>query len=305
MSQVIFIFLDGVGIAPRSDHNPLSVANMPTVHRLLGGALTTELGRVITPRAAMVPIDATLGMPGLPQSGTGQATLMTGENCARIHGSHFGPYPPSLVRPVVNARNLFVQCAARNLPFDFVNAYPQRYFDYLAAHPAMKPTIASSFEIAGRGLHTADDLRAGRAISADIKGARWNELGYEGIVPITPQEAGARLADIATDNAFTMFEYWLTDKAGHKQDVPAACTALDMLDGMLEGMTDTIDERGMLCVITSDHGNMEDCSVGSHTRNPVPLIAIGAGAAAFVHAAESLMDVAPGIMGVLANTPQH
>ena len=287
MSNVIFIFVDGIGVAPPSDHNPFARANIPTLRRLM--------------EQAMTPIDATLGMPGLPQSGTGQATLMTGENCARIHGAHFGPYPPSRVRPVLNEHNLFSQCVRLGMRVEFVNAYPQRYFDYLAAHPAMKPSIASSFEVAGHALHTADDLIAGRAVSADVKGERWNEMGFGNVTPISLHEAGARLALLASDKPFTMFEYWLTDKAGHKQDMPAACDALERLDGMLDGLLETMDHERTTLVITSDHGNMEDLSVPTHTLNPVPLIAVGAHATALLDGATSLMDVAPRILGALVS----
>ncbi len=37
----------------------------------------------------------------------------------------------------------------------------------------------------------------------------------------------------------------------------------------------------MTIVITSDHGNLEDLSVRTHTRNPVPLAVSGPGACAF------------------------
>lgn len=298
MLRTVFIFVDGIGLAPAADTNPFAGASMPVLRSLLGGAITTETGSVMNARAAMVPLDPRLDMPGLPQSGTGQATLMTGENCAKLHGSHFGPYPPSKVRPVLLQRNLFATCAALKKPFDFVNAYPQKYFDYLNAHPALKPSIASSFESTGRALRTADDMLAGNAISADVQQERWGELGYENIPMITLAEGGARLARIAGENAFTMFEYWLTDKAGHKQDMAAALLALERLDGLIGGMLDALGDHTLI-VITSDHGNMEDLSVATHTLNPVPLIAIGNGAAQFVERATTLMDVAPGIVSRL------
>lgn len=299
MRHIIFIFVDGIGIAPEADANPFAHALMPTMRGILGGALTTELGRVEKSDACFVALDATLDMPGLPQSGTGQATLMTGENCAKLHGAHFGPYPPTKVRPTLERKNLFAVCVAHGLPIDFVNAYPQRYFEYLDAHPGLRPAIASSFLSTGRALHDVEDLKHGRAISADIVGARWHEIGHEGVEPITPMAAGARMTRLAGENAFTMFEYWLTDKAGHKQDMPAACAALELLDGMIGGMLNAMDASNTTIVLTSDHGNMEDLSVGTHTRNPVPLIVLGAGAVPFADSAVSLMDIAPRVIARL------
>jgi len=44
---------------------------------------------------------------GLPQSGTGQATLFTGVNCAERVGRHFGPYPHSTTHEILRDHNLF------------------------------------------------------------------------------------------------------------------------------------------------------------------------------------------------------
>jgi 2,3-bisphosphoglycerate-independent phosphoglycerate mutase len=49
-------------------------------------------------------------------------------------------------------------------------------------------------------------------------------------------------------------------------------------------------------VVTSDHGNLEDLTTSNHTRNPVPLLAIGPIAAPMARA-ESITDV----MGLLLN----
>jgi bisphosphoglycerate-independent phosphoglycerate mutase (AlkP superfamily) len=51
-------------------------------------------------------------------------------------------------------------------------------------------------------------------------------------------------------------------------------------------------------VITSDHGNIEDMSVRGHTRNPVPLIAIGPEAQAFLANARSLTDITPRVISM-------
>ena len=88
--------------------NPFLGARLPTLRSLLGGGVptldraasapTTEAGgRVVH----LLPLDATLEVEGLPQSGTGQATLLTGQNCAVLHGHHFGPWVPVGLRPLV------------------------------------------------------------------------------------------------------------------------------------------------------------------------------------------------------------
>ena len=76
-----------------------------------------------------------------------------------------------------------------------------------------------------------------------------------------------------------------------------AVTLIEKLDGFLAGLVPALGETTLL--VTSDHGNLEDKSTRSHTRNPVPLLAIGPQAAAFAEA-RSLLDVAPALRRVLA-----
>ncbi len=220
---------------------------------------------------------------------------MTGVNCAQLHGAHFGPYPPSTVRPMLEERNLFARAAVAGRAIDFANAFPQMYFERVAVRPAMMPTIASSYLAAGRALHTAADLGAGRAVSAEFLNARWPEMGHPDIAPITIDEAGKHLAAIVNASSFTMFEYWLTDKAGHARDMAMAVRVTEALDAMLGAFFNYADMARTTVVITSDHGNMEDLTTGSHTLNPVPLIAVGASADAFT-GVHDLTGVAPAIL---------
>ena len=54
-----------------------------------------------------------------------------------------------------------------------------------------------------------------------------------------------------------------------------AIESLELFDGMLEGILETLDTTETLLLITSDHGNIEDMSTKVHTRNPVPAILFG------------------------------
>ena len=81
--SVIFVFLDGVGLGPADESNPFWSAGTPTLRRLLGGPLVNGVRaqRLIGTLPVLCRgIDATLGVPGLPQSGTGQTALFTGIN---------------------------------------------------------------------------------------------------------------------------------------------------------------------------------------------------------------------------------
>jgi hypothetical protein len=296
--SVLFIFVDGVGLGDETDANPFFSAHTPVIKDLFKVTPSLKNRILKNTDAMMLPLDATLGVSGLPQSGTGQATLMTGINCPQLNGAHFGPYPPAPAREVLKEKNIFRVCKNESLAVDFVNGYPQRYFDYLDERPLMRPAIASSFLSTGRALHRVEEIKDGVALSADITGERWPELGFPDVPRYAPHEAGKRLATIARQHAFTMFEYFATDKAGHKQDMAEACIALEKLDGLLGGVLENFDSEHMLLVLTSDHGNMEDLSTNTHTLNPVPLLIVGNSRDIF-SGARALTDVAPPILSLL------
>ncbi|NJN93408.1 MAG: phosphoglyceromutase, partial [Anaerolineales bacterium] len=93
--RVIILFLDGVGLGEAEpEANPFMHAEMPTVRSLLGVShLTRETAGTVTGQAALLGLDACLGVPGLPQSATGQTTILTGYNAPAVLGEHYGPYP--------------------------------------------------------------------------------------------------------------------------------------------------------------------------------------------------------------------
>ena len=130
---------------------------------------------------------------------------------------------------------------------------------------------------AGIPLKTIQDLQSGLALSADFTGQGWlDHLNIPDIPLITPSIAGDRLAQLSSAYSFSIFEFWLSDVAGHRQDMPSACSLLSTLDEVVAGLVHAWDDEDGLILITSDHGNLEDLGTRRHTSNPVPLILIGA-----------------------------
>ena len=120
---------------------------------------------------------------------------------------------------------------------------------------------------------------------------------------ISPIQAGYRLASLTQSFNFAFFEYWLSDYAGHRQDMATSCTLLETLDQVIEGLVSTwIDDQGLI-LLTSDHGNMEDLSTRRHTYNPVPALLIGAPEfrREFSAGLRDLTDVTPAITRFLIN----
>jgi 2,3-bisphosphoglycerate-independent phosphoglycerate mutase len=287
------LFLDGVGIGVKDPAvNPLFAARVPALRSLFGGELPS-LGRrrISSGPASVLPLDATLGLPGLPQSGTGQTSLFTGANGAALAGKHFGPHPYSTLKPVIAERNIFRLLRDAGKSPLFANAFPQRFFDYLGGHRARMTVTTLSCTTSGVPLLRAEDLARGMAVSADITNAGWHALGYPAITVIAPSEAGERLSRLSREHDFVLFEYWKTDYAGHAMNAGEAVSVLETFDAMLGGILDSLDAGETLLLITSDHGNIEDLTTKSHTRHPVPLILYGAGARSFADRLEPGADL--------------
>ncbi len=216
-------------------------------------------------------------MSGLPQSATGQAALLTGLNVPSLVGGHYGPKPNPEIIDLLKNGNLLKKLKVRGHSSALLNAYPPRYFEAIQNGYRLPGVIAMTTLQTGIPLKTIDDLKAGRAISADFTGDGWQEqLKIPGIPLITPNEAGVRMAKLSTAYSFSIFEYWITDIAGHRQEMQTAQSLLTALDGVLNGLIDTWEDEDGLILITSDHGNLEDLSTRRHTNNPVPFIMIGA-----------------------------
>ena len=293
--HVLFVFLDGIGLGPETDANPFATLALPAFERMAGGQRwTAAAAPVRTPALTFVPLDATLGVAGLPQSGTGQAALFSGENAALAHGGHFGPYPPSTVRPLLDRSSVYARLRRAGVAagkMAFANAYPDRFFEAAEARGRWTTTTFMA-RSAGVRLHTSADLAAGRALAADLTGAGWQRLVEPALEPVSESDAARRLVALAHRHRFTLFEYYLTDKAGHSRDPARASEVLVSLDRFFAELLDAFDPDHDLLVVSSDHGNIEDLGTKSHTANPVPLAATGRGADVFARAA-SLLDVTP------------
>ena len=300
--RVIFVFLDGVGLGSADpDENPLAARLLPSFARLAGGQPWTQGAEAVRqPGHVFLPIDATLGVPGLPQSGTGQATLFTGVNCARLAGRHWGPFPHSTSKPVIASENLFVRLRQRGRSGLFANAFPERFFRMVAPRDRWTVTTRCCVEAEVK-LLDEHDLRAGEALPADLTGAAWPERLGISVPIISPQESGKRLARLARTADVTLFEYFLTDKAGHARDAEWAGRLLQDLDEFFLGLLADLDPASDLLVVSSDHGNLENVASRVHTMNPVPLVALGAGAER-LGACRDLADVTPAIVAAMAGT---
>ena len=298
---VLMIFWDGVGYGREdASTNPFFSANLPTFTALFGGSMPSlKKRRLSSSLATTTPVNTTLGVEGLPQSGTGQTAIFTGVNAPKKIGKHFGPHPFTTLLPIIKERNVFVELERRKKTSYFVNAFPQRYFDFINSPRGKTPTVAFSYLSVGRRLNTIEDIVAGKALSADFTNEGLNSFGYT--LPIlSPHQAGKRFYEIGKSFDFTLFEYFFSDKAGHFQKIKTAVDVLERMDSFLSGILESFNHDDDILIFISDHGNLEDLSTKSHTRNPVPLIVVGKKRKYFSDNIKKLTDVTSTIVSFLS-----
>jgi 2,3-bisphosphoglycerate-independent phosphoglycerate mutase len=253
--RVLFVFLDGVGVGPRNaEVNPFLKARLPTLRSLLSDRIPVlgedawlPLGRkpVAGGEAVSIPLDPLMGMDGLPQSGTGQTALLTGENAAALYGRHFGPWVPVPLRPLLMEKNLLSRAKAAGISCVFANAYPSQYLRLAWTKRPSGPALAA--HAAGLLTRHEEDLALGKALSSEILNTAWRtRLGLVHLPEVTPEEAGRNLARIAGKAGLTFFAHYSTDTAGHKRTMPDAVAALERVDAFLGGVVPALQPRTLL-----------------------------------------------------------
>jgi len=290
--RLLFVFLDGVGIGEADGkRNPFVRAVLPTLQWLTGGSLPTrERPRVDGPDASAFPLDACLGVDGTPQSGTGQAALLTGENAARIYGRHFGPWTPVRLRPLVEERNLLRVARSAGRRVAFANAYPRGWPGPGGGRRVAGPPLAAR----GAGVLNLHEeaLGRGEAVSSEIVNDGWRRhLGHDWLPRVSEEDAGRNLAAIASRADLTLYAHYSTDTAGHRGGMDGCIAALERVDRFLAGLLSALADDTTL-LVASDHGNIEDVTA-QHTRNPVLGVSVGPAAHRLADTLLSITDVVP------------
>ncbi|RIH86017.1 Metalloenzyme superfamily protein [Meiothermus luteus] len=250
--MLALLFVDGLGLShdPRS---PLRCLELPTLKTLSQGFSLEPADR---PSQAYRVLDAGLGVEGLPQSGTGQTALLTGQNAAQILGFHQGPHPLRSLQALLAQESLQVWARRRGLRVLHANGYRAEYLERVQQS---RRNLLSAFGYAARcaGL-TLLPLDHPLALPP----AFWT----------APKAAGRRFAELAREHHLTILENWALDYTAHR--APGELEArFSELDRFVEGFLEA--SPPVTLVIAADHGNAEEPWHPQHTRNPVPLVVHG------------------------------
>lgn len=295
--SVIFLFIDGVGLGEKADGNPFLQKRYPGFSAMAGDqSFCVTADELEDEDHIFKAVDATLEVEGLPQSGTGQAALFSGENAPKKIGKHFGPFPHSGTKHLLKEQSLFAKAQRIGVRCKFMNAYPDIFFQKARKKNRWTCTTLMT-KSADITLNTTEDVKQQRALTAELTQEAWKKQLNIDVPKISPQAAAERLLEQTAHWDLLLHEYYLTDKAGHSQEFEKASRYLDTYDRFLLQLIKQKPSNTTI-VLCSDHGNIEDLSVKTHTLNNVPLFAYGPGARHF-SGAKSIMDVTPGILQTL------
>lgn len=286
MKRALLVFVDGLGVGrPDTRTNPIHSGVCPSLVNLL--------------KHHSRPMDVTMGVDGIPQSATGQTAMLTGENAALTIGRHVEAFPGNRLKNIIREHNIFKKLKSNGLTSTFANAYFMRNMSELRKSRMHSVTTVSTLSAFGtvRGKQT---LLANESVYQDITRETLRQRGYSGPL-VTPEDAATHLVKLADHHRFTLFEYFQTDHAGHRCDMDSAKRILNVLDRFVGRAAKLCRKKRILFLLTSDHGNIEDLTVKGHTRNPVPFIAVGQGAASLRRSVETITDVTPQIINYLTN----
>jgi 2,3-bisphosphoglycerate-independent phosphoglycerate mutase len=295
--RVLLFFIDGVGVGPDDpDVNLLATGDYPSLKLTEGSVPRAGAG----PPAVAHGLDPSMGVPGLPQSATGQTTILTGVNAPAVMGAHISGFPGPTLRRLLFEQSILKRIRERGRAATFLNAYRPSFFH--TPEPKRRLSATSLATMAsGAPFRGWEDLLLGRAVTHDLTHWRIRERGYD-VPPRSPETAGRIIAREAMRSDFSLFEYFETDRAGHDRDRERLARCLGDLDRALETVLREVDLATTTVIVVSDHGNVEDRRVKTHTLNPALFAAWGPGARGDGAKMRALTDVAPLVLRALGES---
>ncbi len=291
--KVLMLFFDGLGIGENDpEKNPFCASKQNILNHFLN-----------TPRKQTIPfdgivkeVDACLDVEGLPQSATGQTAILTGINASKIQGHHLSGFPNKKLQEIILEHSLLKQLKEKGKRAHFVNVYRPIFFKLGDKIKKVKLSATTYGNLAADlPFLSLNDIKAEKGIYQEFTNQILNARGYD--VPIfTPERAGKILAKLTNSYDFTLYEYFLTDKAGHSRDMEQGIKEVHKIEAFLTAILEEIDLEETLVFLCSDHGNLEDLSTKSHTPNPSLFMAWGKEAQPFTEKINNLTDITPTIL---------
>ena len=299
--MIVFLFVDGLGIGKKDESNPFFVKEFPFFENLF--------------RKFTYYTDPRMNQEGLPQSATGQTAIYTGYNAPKYIGKHKEGFPCSKLKKLIKEESIFKKLIELNYKPAFANTYLIDDIEDIIKSRYVSVTTYMTITSLGK-VRSLKELVKGEGVFQDIENRMIaNEEIFEGrykrmfpnieekidatllkqVKPISPEKAARNLLKVAKKNHFTLFEYFQTDIAGHKQDMEMAIEKLTLLETFIAEIVNSLNLNKDTLFIISDHGNIEDLSIPTHTYNKVPFVVMGK-ARKFIKNPVFLHEIAPQII---------
>lgn len=299
---IYLLFIDGVGLGDPSNYNPWYVHPTPNINQLLSGkSLTKEAVGFHKEYSVLLAADAGLGVHGIPQSATGQASIFTGRNAPKAMGMHQSGLPFKRLREWILEDHLYEQIRNLGKTVTFANSYTPDFYE----RPATKRGLLSVTTILAQTLpmklRMYEDLLSGEAVYHDLT-RNFLQKFIPDVPLITPEQAASHLKHIGENFHVVVHEFFLSDRAGHKfRTMPELIKwVVDTYDRFL-GALAKLRSPDDWVILVSDHGNSEDLRVPIHTENPVPILIMGNQSQSFINDLEGwdLTHISPLILRLL------
>jgi len=284
--------VDGLGLGQNDpERNPCIQSDLHILSCFENGCGVRSVGK----EGFLLPTDATLGVEGLPQSATGQTTILSGINCSKLLGRHLQGYPNGFLRDILRKYSLLKQVKELGFNPTFINVYRPIFFSLKEETKWHLSTTTVATLSADIPFFQIDDIRNRRSIYHDFTNESLIKNGFE-VPRFSPEEAAHILVQTSKHYDLILYEYFITDQAGHSQDLERSREEIKKLEALIIAILNECNLQKNLVILTSDHGNIEDLSVKTHTRNKVMTLIWGNGAEKMKDCIQTIQDITPVIL---------
>jgi hypothetical protein len=213
-------------------------------------------------------VDAQLAVSGLPQSATGHTTLYTGINAPKLIKKHLTGYPNKELRKILKERSIFVRLKKKGYKSKFINAFRPVFFTTPEIFSNLHMSATTEMNrYAGYGFSSFSDIKQENALYHDYSNKENIQKGFD--LPVFSADKAAEiLIRQSAQFDLVLYEYFLTDFAGHAQNLNRSISEIRKVENIIISLLSQINRMNTTLIVVSDHGNIEDLSTKSHTLNP-------------------------------------
>jgi 2,3-bisphosphoglycerate-independent phosphoglycerate mutase len=291
--HVILFFVDGLGVGELNpDFNPCCYTDKN---------IFNTVDQTLPFGGKKYALDACLGVDGLPQSGSGQTTIYTGENAPRLIGQHLFGFPNRELLKLIRKKSLFITLLKLKYRCKFINAFRPVFFTTPELFRNIRMSATTEMNRAAQlPFCKLNDISKGNALYHDYTNEILRTMGFK-----LPKYSATHAAEILLNENkkfdLILYEFFLTDMAGHSKNMKMAVKILQNVENLLYSLVEKIDVNQTAVLLVSDHGNVEDLRTKSHTKNPAIMGLWGKTEDHNKCDLSSLMDIMPLIIHILEN----